>query len=94
MRVVLHALDPVGADDGADGLAQLERRAAGIGADVVERAHLHRLDDAVAVERDLDVEDALRTVHVAAAHVLQPVLDQPHGAAELARRDAPRARCA
>ena len=78
MALVLHALDPVRPDDGADRLAELERRAPGIGADIVERAHLHRADDAVVVERHLDIEDAVRPVHVAAAHVLQPVLDQPH----------------
>ena len=86
--LILHALDLVRPDDGADRLAELERRAPGIGADVVERAHLHRADDALAVERDLDVEEALRPVHVAAAHVLQPVLDQPHRHAEALRQIA------
>ena len=85
---VLHALDLVGPDDGADRLAELERRASGIGADIVERAHLHRADDAGIVEGHLDVEQPLRPVHVAAAHVLQPVLDQPHRKAEPAREIA------
>ena len=87
-RLVLHALDAVRPDDGADRLAELERRAPGIGADVVERAHLHRADHALVVERHLDVEVALRPVHVAAAHVLQPILDQPHRHAEPARQIA------
>ena len=87
-RLVLHALDLVRPDDGADRLAELERRAPGVGADVVERAHLHRADHAVVVVRDLDVEQPLRPVHVAAAHVLQPVLDQPHRTAEPLREIA------
>ena len=57
---VLHALDAIGPDDRADRLAELERRAPGIGADIVERAHLHRADHAGIVEGDLDVEVALR----------------------------------
>ena len=74
---VLHAFDLVGPDDGADRLAELERRAAGIGADILQRAHLHRAHDALVVERDFDIEQPLRPMRVAAAHVFQPVLDQP-----------------
>src|SRR5262245_58915066 len=85
---VLHALDAVRPDDRADRLAKLERRAPGIGADIVERAHFHRADQARLVERDLDVEIALGTVAVAGAHVLQPVLDQPHRETEAAREVA------
>ncbi len=36
-------------------------------------------------ESGFDVEDAVRALRVAAAHVLEPVLDQPHGHAEPAR---------
>ncbi len=86
LRAVLHALDLVRTDDGADRLAQLERRAAGIGAGIVQRADLHRLDDAVIVEGDIDVEDALGAVGVAAAHIVEPVLDQPHRPAEPPRQ--------
>ena len=75
---ILHALDAVRPDDRADGLAELERGAPGVGADIVERAHLHRADHAGVVEGDLEVEVALGTMGVAGAHVLQPVLDQPH----------------
>ena len=75
---ILHALDAVRPDDRADRLAELERRAPGVSADIVERAHLHRADHAGVVEGDLDVEVALGTVGVAGAHVLEPVLDQPH----------------
>ena len=80
--------DAVGADDGADRLAELQRRAARVGADVVERAHAHGMHEARAVECQLDVEHALRPVHVAAAHVLQPVLDQLHGPRQPAREIA------
>ena len=80
--------DPVGADDGADGLAELQGRAPGVGADVVDGAHAHGVYEAGAVERQLDIEDALRPMHVAAAHVLEPVLDQLHGGGELARQEA------
>ena len=86
--LVLHALDLVRPDDGADRLAELKRRAPRIGAHVVERPHLHRADHALVVERHLDVEIALRPVHVAAAHVFQPVLDQPHRHAEPPRQIA------
>ena len=86
LRAVLHAFDPVGADDGADRLAQLKRRTAGIGAGIVQRLHLHRLDDAVIVEGDLDVENPVRAVGVAAAHIVQPVLDQAHRPAEPPRQ--------
>ncbi len=85
---VLHAVDAIGPDDRADRLAELERRAARIGADIVERPHLHRADDAGIVEGGLDVEVALRPVGVAAAHVLEPILDQPHRDAEPAREVA------
>ena len=85
---ILHAVDAVRPDDRADRLAELKRRAPGIGADVVERAHLHRADQAQVVERDLDVEVALGAVNVAAAHVLQAVLDQPHRKTEPAREVA------
>ena len=84
--------DPIGSDDGADRLAQLERRTPGIGADIVERAHLHRADHALVVERDLDVEHALRAVRVAAAHVFQPVLDEAHRHGRAASQDSPQAR--
>ncbi len=84
LRAVLHALDLVRTDDGADRLAQLERRTSGIGAGIVERANLHRLDDAVAVERDIDVEDSFRTMRITAAHVLQSILDEAHGATDTA----------
>ena len=40
------------------------------------------------VEGQLDIEHALRPVHVAAAHVLQPILDQLDRAAEPARQVA------
>ncbi len=53
---VLHAADAIGPDDGADRLAELERRAAGIGAHIVEGAHFHGMDHAGIVEGDLDVE--------------------------------------
>ena len=86
--LILHALDLVGPDDGADRLAELERRAPRIGADVVERPHLHRADDALVVERHLDIEVALRPVHVAAAHVLHTIFDQPHRHAEPLRQIA------
>ena len=79
---VLHAPDAVRPDDRADRLAELERRAPGVSADIVERAHLHRADHAGVVEGDLDIEVALGTVGVAGAHVLEPVLDQPHREAE------------
>ena len=49
----------------ADRLAELERRAPGIGADILQRAHLHRADDAAVVEGDLHVEQPLRSVRVA-----------------------------
>ena len=83
-----NAFDLVRPDDGADRLAELERRASGIGADIVQRAHFHRAHDAGIVEGDLDVEQPLRPVRVAAAHVFQPVLDQPHREAEPARQIA------
>ena len=38
---VLHASDLVGTDDGADRLAELERRTPGVGANIFQRAHLH-----------------------------------------------------
>ena len=79
---VLHAPDAVRPDDRADGLAELEWRAPGVSADIVERAHLHRADHAGVIEGDLDIEVALGTVGVAGAHVLEPVLDQPHREAE------------
>ncbi len=82
LRPVLHAFDSVRADDGADRLAQLKRRTSGIGAGIVQRADLHRFDDAVIVEGDIDVENALRSVRIAAAHVLQPVFDQTHRPAQ------------
>src|SRR5262249_30140015 len=67
-------------------LAELERRTAGIGTDIVERAHLHRLDDAVVVEGDLDIEDAIGTMGVAGPHVVEAILDQPNGAPEETRQ--------
>ena len=85
---VLYALDAVRTDNGADRLSQLERRAPCIRADIVERAQLHGADHAAVVERDLDIEVAFRPMRVAAAHVLQPILDQPHGKAEPARKIA------
>ncbi len=87
-RAILHAFDLVRADDGADRLAELERRTTGIGADILQRTHFHRAHDAVVVEGDLHVEQPLRPMGVAAAHVLQPVLDQPHREAEPAREIA------
>src|SRR5262249_42814528 len=85
---VLHALDAVRSDDRADRLAKLERRAPGKGADIVERAYLHGADQTRLVERDLDVEIALGAVAVAGAHVLQPILDQPHRETKAAREVA------
>ena len=78
----LHALDLIGTDDGSYRLAQLEGRPSGIGADIIERPHLHRLDDAFVVEGDIHIEDALGPVRVSRPHVLQPVLDEAHGPAE------------
>ena len=74
-RLILHAVDPVGADNGADRLAELERGAARIGADIVERAHLHRADEARIVERDLDVEIALGAVRIHQHGLLDAALD-------------------
>ena len=68
------------------GLPSWNGAATGIGAGIVERADLHRFDDAVIVEGDFDVEDALRAMRVAAAHVLQPVLDEAHRSAEPPRQ--------
>ena len=82
--VIAHALDAIGTNDGANRLAKLEWRATGIGAGVVERAHLHAVDDAIRIEGDVDIEDTLGAVRVAGAHVFQPVLDEAHGATELA----------
>ncbi len=79
--------DAVGADDGADRLAQLERRAARIGADIVERAHAHRAHDAGLVERHLDVEAAVRPLGVARGHVLQAILHEPHRCAQPPRQE-------
>ena len=76
----------VRADDRADRLAELERRASRIGADIVERAHLHRADDAGIVERDRTSKMRSGPVLVARAHVVEPVLDQPHRPAELRAR--------
>ncbi len=87
-RLILHAVDPVGPDNGADRLAELERRAARIGADIVQRAHLHRADEARVVECDIDLEISLGAVSIPAAHVLQPVLDEAHRKAEPARQVA------
>ena len=86
--MILHAVDPVGPDNGADRLAELERGAARIAADIVERAHLHRADEARIVERDLDVEIALGAVCIPAAHVLKPILDEADREAEPARQVA------
>ena len=77
-RLVFDAADPVRPDDGRDRLAQLQRRTAGIRTDIVERAHAHGLDSAIGVERDTHVEQAVRPVRIAPAHVLQPVLDEAH----------------
>ncbi len=79
---VLHAVDAIGADNGADGFSKLEGRAPGIGADVVECAQLQRTDDAALIEGHLHVEIALGAVAIPAAHVLQAVFDQPHRKAE------------
>ena len=80
--------DAVRADDGADRLAELQRRPTRVRADVVERAHAHGMHEAHAVICQLDVEHALRPVHVAAAHVLESVLDQLHGPRQAAREIA------
>ena len=48
----------------------------------------------VIVEGDVDVEQPLRPVRVAAAHVFQAVLDQPDRNAEPAREIAGTAPCA
>src|SRR5262249_28535642 len=85
---ILHALDPVWPDDRADRLAGLDRRAPGVGADIAERAHLHRADHTGVVERDLDVEIALGPVAIARAHISHPTLDEPHRKAEPAREVA------
>src|SRR5262249_6643573 len=82
---VLRAVDAVGADNGADRLAELERRASGIGADIVEGPHFERGNDAALIEGNFQVEIAFGSVRVTAAHVLEPVLDQAHGKAEPAR---------
>ena len=82
--LVFDALYAVGADDGADGLGELQRRPAGVGPDIVERAEAQRADLAVAIEGGLDVEYPLGPVGVAAGHVFQPVFDQPHRASQLA----------
>ena len=84
--LITHAVDLVGPHNGADGLAQLERRAARIGSDIVEGAHFHGVDDAIPSEGQLHVEDAVGPMHVAAAHVLQPILDQAHRTVEQARQ--------
>jgi hypothetical protein len=72
----------------ADRLSQLHRRAPGVGPDVVHRTDAQRVDRAIAIERGLHVEDAIRTVGVAAAHVFQPVFDQAHRRAEFHREVA------
>ena len=73
---ILDAFDLVGTDDRTDRLAELERRTPRIGTDIIECAHFHRLDDAIIVERDVHIEQALRPMGIACPHVLQPVLDQ------------------
>ena len=85
-RAVLHAPDLVWSDDGADRLAELERRPPRIGADIVERPYFHGINDAVLVEGDLDVEDPVRPVRIAGAHVVQPILEQANGAAQHPRQ--------
>ena len=65
---IFHALDLVGPDDRADRLAELERRTPGIGTGIVERTHLHRLDDAIVVERDFDIGAWIAPEPLAMAH--------------------------
>ncbi len=79
---VLDGGDAVRSADRGDRLAELERRAARVRADVVQRADFERAQRAVIVERHLHVENAVGAVHVAAAHVLEPVFDQAHRHAE------------
>ena len=76
--LVLDRADAVRSADRGHRFAELERRASGVRADVVERADFQCPQSAVAVEGNLHVEYAVRTVHVSAAHVLEPVFDQPH----------------
>ena len=83
---VLHTLDAVRPDDGAHGLAQLQRRAARVGTDVVYRAHAHAAHHALAVKAQRYIKNAIGPLHIAAAHVLQTVFYQAHRATEFARQ--------
>ena len=76
--MVTHRRDPVGADDGGDGLDELHGAAAGVGAGVVDAADVQRLDEAVAVAGGAEIVDPVGSVAVARAHVLEAVLDELH----------------
>jgi hypothetical protein len=56
--------------------------AARIGTNIIHRAHPHGTDDAISIEGKGDVEDAVVALHVAAAHVLQTVLEEADRAAQ------------
>ena len=80
--VVLDALNAVRPHDGADGLAQLQGRAARVGANVVQGAHAHGAQGAVVLKAQRHIKNAIRALHVAAAHVLDAVFHKAHGATE------------
>src|SRR5215213_5721170 len=75
---ILNAPDSVRPDNGADGFTELKGRAPRIGADIVERGHLHRADNAGRIECEFNVKQPLRPMGVATRHVLQPVLYQAY----------------
>ena len=83
-RLVFHRVDFVRPYNGADRLGQLKRRAARIGAGIVQGANLYGLDDAVLVEGNVGIEYAVRAMGVAARHVGQAVLDKTHWNPQLA----------
>ena len=77
------------------GLPSWEGEQAGVGADIVERTHLHRAYDADAIERRFKIwKIKVRTVSVAAARVLQTILDQAHPGSRAGARGSRPARCA
>ena len=80
--VVLHAFDAVGAHNGAHGFAQLQRRAARIGADVFECLDPHGANLATVLKPQRDIENAVGPLHITASHVLNAVFNEAHGARE------------
>ena len=80
--MVLDALNAVRPHDGAHWLAQLQGRAARVGANVVQGAHAHGAQGAVVLKAQRHIKNAVGALHVAATHVLDAVFDKAHRAAQ------------